>query len=113
MMKRLAAAGLFTVLATAICSAEPAPNGPPNPPPGMADSGRPEGGRPDGPRRGPPEGDRDGGWHHRPPMLGMKGGHLRFRRGETGIDFKCAADDTTKACVDALMPLVDKLLQVR
>ncbi|GJE44823.1 hypothetical protein AEGHOMDF_4014 [Methylobacterium soli] len=46
-------------------------------------------------------------------MMGMKGGHLRFRRGETGIDFKCAADDSTKACVDALLPLVDKLLQAR
>ena len=46
-------------------------------------------------------------------MMGMKGGHLRFGRGETRIDFKCAADDSTKACVDALMPLVDKLLQAR
>ncbi|NEU11895.1 hypothetical protein G3T14_07100 [Methylobacterium sp. BTF04] len=110
-MKRLAAAGLVTVLTTAICVAEPGPGGPQNPPPqtpGMAD-----GGRPDGPRRGSPDGEREGGWRHHPPMIGMKGAHLRFRRGEAAIDFKCAADDTTKACVDALMPLVDKLLQVR
>jgi len=105
-MKRVVAAGLISLLAVATCAAEPAPGGPANPPPapGMADGG---------PRRGPPEAEREGGWHHRPPMLGMKGGHLRFRKGETGIDFKCAADDSTKACVDALMPLVDKLLQVR
>lgn len=111
-MKRLVMAGIISLLATAICSAEPAPGPGPGsggPQPGMAD-----GNRPDGPRHGPPDGDRDGGWHHpHPPMLGMKAAHLRFRRGETGIDFKCAAEDSTKACVDALMPLVDKLLQVR
>jgi hypothetical protein len=46
-------------------------------------------------------------------MAGMKGARLRFHRGEVGMDLKCAADDSTKACVDALMPLVDKLLQGR
>ncbi len=107
-MKRIVAAGLISLSAIATCAAEPAPGGPPSPNPGMADGNRPE-----GPRRGPPEGDRDGGWRRHSPMLGMKGGHLRFRKGETGIDFKCAADDSTKACVDALMPLVDKLLQAR
>ncbi|WP_430912318.1 hypothetical protein [Methylobacterium sp. sgz302541] len=104
-MKTLVAAGLVVALSASAALAEPPPPAPPGPPPppGMAD----------GPRRGPPEGDRDGAWHPRPPMPGMKGGHLRFRRGETGIDFKCAAEDSTKACVDALMPLLDKLLQAR
>ena len=118
-MKRLAIAGLVTLLSISASWADPAsPTGPSGgPPSGTADTGRPDG----GPRRGPPDGDRDGGWHrdheggwrHHPMMLGMKAGHLRFRRGETGIDFKCAADDSTKACIDALMPLVDKLLQPR
>jgi hypothetical protein len=114
-MKRLIAAGLGAILASTACWAQSAPEGSSNPPPsgGFAQD---RGGRSEGPRRGPPDagGDRDGGWHHRRPfMMGMKGGHLRFRRGETGIDFKCAADDNTKACVDALLPLVDKLLQAR
>ena len=117
-MKRLATACLITLLGISASWADPpSPPGPSGgPPAGMADTGRPDGGS----RRGPPDGDRDGGWHHEggwhhppPMMLGMKAGHLRFRRGETGIDFKCAADDSTKACVDALMPLVDKLLQPR
>lgn len=122
-MKRLVTAGIITLLATAVCSAEPAPPpSPGGPPPGMADGNRPDaprrgppdGDRVEGPRRGPPDGEREFGWHHHhPPMIGMKAAHLRFRRGETGIDFKCAAEDSTKACVDALMPLVDKLLQVR
>ena len=111
-MKRLIAAGLVSLAAVATCAAEPVPGGPPNtnaaPVAGMADGARPE-----GLRRGPPDGEREGGWRRHPPMLGMKGGRLRFHRGETGIDFKCAADDTTKACVEALLPLVDKLLQVR
>ncbi|KAB1071644.1 hypothetical protein [Methylobacterium planeticum] len=109
-MKSLAAALAGAMLVSTACFAQTAP---PSPPPGPPASGPSDGTRPDGPRRGPPDGEREGGWRHRPPMLGMKGGHLRFRRGETGIDFKCAADDTTKACVDALMPLVDKLLQGR
>jgi hypothetical protein len=104
-MMRLIAGTLAVLVTGSACLAEPAPSAPP--PPG-ADAPRPE-----GPRRGPPDGERDGGWHRPPFMAGMKGGHLRFRRGETGIDFKCAADDSTKACVDALMPLVDKLLQAR
>ncbi|WP_162560780.1 hypothetical protein [Methylobacterium durans] len=114
-MKRLIAAGLGAVLASTVCWAQTAPGGSSNPPPagGFAQDG---GGRPEGQRRGPPDadGEREGSWHHRRPfMMGKKGGHLRFRRGETEINFKCAADDSTKACVDALMPLVDKLLQVR
>lgn len=106
-MKRLVAAGIAGLLGISTCWAEPAPPGPPPPAP-AAD------GRPDPARRGPPPGEREEGWRpHRPPMMMAKGGHLRFRRGETGIDFRCAADDSTKACVDALMPLVDKLLQAR
>ena len=113
-MKSLIAAGLGAIFASTVCWAQTAPGGPSNSPPsgGFAN----DGGHPEGPRRGPPstEGEREGSWRqHRPFMSGMKGGHLRFRRGETGIDFKCAADDNTKACVDALMPLVDKLLQIR
>ncbi|GJE27380.1 hypothetical protein [Methylobacterium organophilum] len=111
-MKRLVAAGLVTLLGLSAAVAEPQPPGPPGgPPPGPA-----EGARPEGPRRGPPEGERDGGFRPPPPpprMPETKGAHLRFHRGETGLDFKCAAEDSTKACVDALMPLVDKLLQPR
>ncbi|MFE1599591.1 hypothetical protein [Methylobacterium sp. ID0610] len=112
-MKRMIAGIIVTAaLATSSASlAQTPPGAPPGPPPPPSAS---DGGRPEGPRRGPPDGEREGGWRPH-PMMGamMKGGHLRFRRGETGIDFKCAADDSTKACVDALMPLVDKLLQGR
>lgn len=112
-MRRFATAGLAAILALAATagSAEPAPPGPPGGPPPAA--GEPS--RPEGPRRGPPEGDRPGGWH-RPPhpvSLGPKGARLRFHRGETAIDFACAPEDNTRACVDALMPVLDKLLQAR
>ncbi|MBY0299143.1 MAG: hypothetical protein K2X71_24425 [Methylobacterium sp.] len=109
MINRLMAGTILAVVTSTACLAQ-ATGGSSDAPPSSAGGDNP---RPDWSRRGPPDGDREGGWRGRPFMAGMKGARLRFHRGEVGMDLKCAADDSTKACVDALMPLVDKLLQGR
>ena len=38
-----------------------------------------------------------------------KAAHFRFRKGDAMVDIKCAADEPTKACVDAGSALLDKL----
>ncbi len=38
-----------------------------------------------------------------------KAAHFRFRKGDAVVDIKCAADEPTKACVDAGSVLLDKL----
>ncbi|HWT30561.1 MAG TPA: hypothetical protein VN240_05980 [Propylenella sp.] len=42
-----------------------------------------------------------------------QGAVFRFSRGEGGpsIVIRCAADDTTQQCVDAIMPMLETLLQ--
>jgi len=42
-------------------------------------------------------------------MEGGKAAHFSFRRGDSRVDIKCAADEPMKACVDAAMTLADKL----
>jgi hypothetical protein len=53
-----------------------------------------------------------GGWmamheHHMAMMQGAAA--FRFRRGDAEIDIKCAASESTKACVDAAATLIDKI----
>lgn len=38
-----------------------------------------------------------------------KSAFFRFKRGDSEIDIKCAADESTKACVDAASALIDKV----
>ncbi|MDN5928597.1 MAG: hypothetical protein L0I29_16130 [Hyphomicrobiales bacterium] len=50
------------------------------------------------------------GWQkHHGMMMGSKAAHFRIRSGDTTIDVKCAADDTTAACGETVMQLLDKL----
>ncbi|WP_407523029.1 hypothetical protein [Methylobacterium oryzisoli] len=109
MMKRMIAGTILAVVTSTACLAQ-ATGGQTDSPPSSPGGDNP---RSEWSRRGPPDGDRDGGWRGRPFMGGARGARLRFYRGEVGMDLKCAGDDSTKACVDALMPLVDKLLQGR
>ena len=55
------------------------------------------------------------GWrmHHGGMGRGGQGAVFRFSRGERGpsIVIRCAADDTTQECVDAIMPMLETLLQ--
>jgi hypothetical protein len=39
--------------------------------------------------------------------------HFRFERGPARIDIHCAADEPTKACVDAASALLDKIVSLR
>lgn len=73
------------------------------------------------------EGDRGGrhsmrhpGWRmHHPGAMEMGGGRqgavFRFSGGKDGpgIVIRCAARDSTEECVEAIMPMLDKLLQLR
>ena len=51
---------------------------------------------------------------HRPPMMMMqKSAGFRFKRDGAEIDIRCAADEPTKACVDAAAVLIDKLASMK
>jgi hypothetical protein len=45
--------------------------------------------------------------------MGEQGASFRFSGGEHGpsIMIRCAARDSTEECVEAIMPMLDKLLQ--
>jgi hypothetical protein len=70
------------------------PDGPPPPPPGD-------------PRRGPDEPPPP------PPPPPARGAHIVLERGDARVDVKCADDDTTRACADVALQLVDKLAALR
>ena len=46
---------------------------------------------------------------HMTPMMGGRGPSFAFRAGQGSFMVKCAADESTKACVDAILPLLDKV----
>jgi hypothetical protein len=51
-----------------------------------------------------------GGWQkHHGMMMGSKAAHFRIRSGDTTIDVKCAVADTTAACGQTVLQLLDKL----
>ena len=106
MIKIAAGIGLALLLVATIAIAQPAPpGGPPNPPayggPGAL-GGPPGPGGPGGPgrlRMGPP------------PPPPSKGAQFRLGDGNRQIFIKCADDDSTKVCMDAIGPLLNKLLE--
>ncbi len=106
MIKIAAGIGLALLLVATIAIAQPAPpGGPPNPPayggPGAL-GGPPGPGGPGGPgrmRMGPP------------PPPPSKGAQFRLGDGNRRIFIKCADDDSTKVCMDAIGPLLNKLLE--
>ena len=59
----------------------------------------------------PPPMEGRGGFmymHHHPMMRDSAG--FRFRRDGAEIDIRCAANEPTKACVDAASVLIDKVM---
>ena len=100
-------AGAFILLGTAAAHAQSAPSDVPAAPP----PGGPEAGMMHGPRDG-----REGYMGmHRPPMMMMmqKAAGFRFKRDGAEIDIRCAANEPTKACVDAAAVLIDKLATMK
>jgi hypothetical protein len=92
-------AGLLATAAIVMAQTPPpSPGGPPNPP---------YFGGPPGPGHGPRFG---------PPMMPpppSKGAEFRLADGNRRILIKCADDDSTKACMDAVGPVLSKLIDMK
>lgn len=58
-------------------------------------------GGPEGPGGPPP--------HPHHPMPPSKAAHIRVKGPDVGLDLKCPDDEPVKACIDAVMPLLDKV----
>ena len=83
------------------------------PPPPPADESAMPNGPPPGPdadEAGPrgPKGPPGGPGLRRPPPP-SKAAHFRLRRGDMEVDAKCADDEPTKGCVDAVILLMDRM----
>jgi hypothetical protein len=102
-------AGLLAIAAIVMAQTPP-PGGPSNTPyyggpPGQSGQDGPPG--PGGPGRGPGFG---------PPMMlppPTKGAEFRLGDGTRKIFIKCADDDSTKLCMDAIGPLLNKLIDMK
>jgi hypothetical protein len=80
-------------------------------------------GPPSGQKYGAPRGQYgpDAGKRGRGPGFGMhrlsasssKGAQFRLREGNRRIFIKCADTDSTKACIDAIGPLLNKVLEMK
>lgn len=100
-MKRTIIAALALGFATTMAYAQT--DTAPRPP--AADQPQAASPAPHGPHmRGP------GSWHkHHGMMMGSKAAHFRVRAGDIMINVKCAEDDTTAACGETVMKLLDRL----
>ena len=92
-MKAVLISGFALAMLTAMPSAQAAaPDAPPMPPPGMMKMP--------------------------PPMEMMslpganKAAHIRIEDGDAAIDVKCADDDTTKACAEVTLQILDKVISL-
>uniref|UniRef100_UPI0005BBF14B hypothetical protein n=1 Tax=Methylobacterium sp. B1 TaxID=91459 RepID=UPI0005BBF14B len=74
--------------------------GAPPPPPPPGDPRRGPG--PDGPPPPPP-----------PPPQPSRAAHIVLERGDARLDVKCADDDSTKACADVALQMLDRLAAFR
>ena len=73
----------------------PPPDGaPPPPPPREMEFGRGPGGFMHG---------------HRPPMMPPKAAIFRFRSGDRSVFVKCAEDEPTKSCTDAVAAMMNAI----
>ena len=108
MTRIIALAGVAALLSGTVALAQtppPPPSGPrpgpeagaplPPPPPGEPRSAR----GPDGP---PP-----------PPLPPSRAAHIVLERGDARVDVRCADDDTTKACADVTLQMLEKLATFR
>jgi hypothetical protein len=103
MTRIIALAGVAALLSgTAAFAQAPPPPGGPRPGP---EAGAPP--PPGDPRRGPDEPPPP------PPPPPARGAHIVLERGDARVDVKCADDDTTRACADVALQLVDKLAALR
>ncbi len=112
----VAAAGMVGAMATgAMAQPAPAPQPPPQaqpgapppPPPGPQARGPMMPGFPPGEGGGMPgmmHGPR--GWRHGPPPSRAAAFHIQ--RGDISVGVRCAAEEPTRACVDAAIALMDK-----
>ena len=114
-MRTVMTAGVFLALMAGSAFAQSA--APPPPPPPVAGAPAPGAAPPPPPPRpgdladdagGPPPPPPPGG-HRPPPPPPPKAAHFRFEIGDDVVDIKCADDESTKACVDTVMPLIDRL----
>jgi hypothetical protein len=121
MTKVLMALSASTVLAVTAALAQPAgaPSG--GPPSGTAHHAPSDSLGPGEGGSGMGHGMGHGMGMHRHPMppgkrTGMgfsKGAQFRLHQGNRSIFIKCADDDSTKACVDAISPFLNKLLEMK
>ncbi|MEE7489076.1 hypothetical protein MOTC310_00690 [Methylobacterium oryzae] len=58
------------------------------------------------PRADPPDGPP-------PPPPPSRAAHIVLERGDARVDVKCADDDTTKACADVSLQMLDRLAAFR
>ncbi|MCJ2087034.1 hypothetical protein MKK88_13695 [Methylobacterium sp. E-005] len=117
MTRIIALAGVAALLSGTVAFAQtPPPPGGPRPGP---EAGAPPPPPPGGPRRGPgadtPPPPPPGGPQRGPdgPPPPPKGAHFIIERGDARIDVKCADDDTTKACADITLQMLDKLATLK
>ena len=111
MKKILFAATALSFAATvAYAQTEAAPPPPPKPPAAGGPAVMPP---PPPPPAGPgemrgPGRHGPGAWHKHHGMP-SKAAHFRIRSGDVMINVKCADDDTTRACGQTVMQIIDKL----
>ncbi|MCJ2048891.1 hypothetical protein [Methylobacterium sp. J-070] len=106
MTRIIALAGVAALLSGSVALAQtPPPPGGPRPGP---EAGPPPPPPPGGPRRGPgPDGPPP------PPPPPSRAAHFVLERGDARIDVKCADEDSTKACADITLQLLDRLATMR
>ncbi|MBP1184140.1 hypothetical protein [Methylobacterium sp. PvR107] len=101
MTRIIALASVAALLSGTVAFAQTPPPGDPQPGP---EAGAPPPPPPGGPQRGP-----DGP----PPPPPPKGAHFIIERGDARLDVKCVDDDSTKACADITLQLLDKLTTLK
>jgi hypothetical protein len=108
MTRLIALAGVAALLSGTAALAQTPPPPPGGPRPGPEAGAPPPPPPPGDPRRGPgPDGPPP------PPPPPSKGAHIILERGESRLDVKCADDDSTKACADITLQMLDRLGTLR
>lgn len=107
MTRIIALAGVAALLSGTVALAQTPPPPPGGPRPGPEAGAPPPPPPPGDPRRargpdGPP-----------PPPPPSRAAHIVLERGDARVDVKCADDDTTKACADVSLQMLDRLAAFR